>query len=348
MAPTAAITPQAVVTALSGHQELNASPHTLSGGVYWTGADGNVYVKSAGVTGANNAPVDNLGTSSTPLITDLNSYGAKGIANPNPPAQTNTNTASNNTPAVVAAAPAAAVAAPVNHTLGQSTIDGFNQSATDANTQYQNQYNQAVKNNASADTTQQNQYNTQVQNNNEAHSTAIQNAEQAGARGDQGLRAVLASIGALNGTGQVLAGRAVSDSTNNDLGTSAQTYQTNDQSIQDANKKYAGDAVLRNNALNTALATDKQTANTKSVQDILNAANALGDKSTYNAWLPKLGTATAPISPLLSTPIAYGTPAYSNYASPSNLTVPSPSSTVTSTTTPVNAALPVKKSGTTS
>src|SRR5690606_37710518 len=44
-----------------------------------------------------------------------------------------------------------------------------------------------------------------------------QNALIAAAQGQQGLRSVLASLGALNGTGELLAGRAVSQPANADL-----------------------------------------------------------------------------------------------------------------------------------
>ena len=54
------------------------------------------------------------------------------------------------------------------------------------------------------------------------------------AQGGQGLRAVLAAMGALNGTGSVLADRAVSQAANKDIGDAQNTFETNATSLTNA------------------------------------------------------------------------------------------------------------------
>lgn len=53
-------------------------------------------------------------------------------------------------------------------------------------------------------------------------------------QGGQGLRAVLAAMGALNGTGSVLADRAITQAANQDIGAAQNTFETNASTLQGA------------------------------------------------------------------------------------------------------------------
>ena len=54
------------------------------------------------------------------------------------------------------------------------------------------------------------------------------------AQGGQGLRAVLAAMGALNGTGSVLADRAIGQAANKDIGDAQNNFETNASTLQNA------------------------------------------------------------------------------------------------------------------
>jgi hypothetical protein len=325
-----AITPQQIVNALSNNQEVNAAPGTLQGN-YWVGSDGNVYVKAAGVTGANGADTANLGANNSALTTDLKAYGATEISNPGSGAAAGTGASSGSS------------STPVS----QATIDAINASIANEIQQNQNAYNTAASYNATQDQQDQIDNANQVQGNKESRATAVQNAEQAAASGNQGLKAVLASLGALNGTGQVLAGRAVADSANNDIGGADQTFQNNATAIQNAQTAYTNSAAERDAALKTALSTDNQNAQSTGTQDILNDAQNAGDIATYNRFLPQLVQATAPVQALTGSTTTYNPASVNSFAPTSGLTVTTQPSTnsaaAKSATTPVNSALFVKK-----
>jgi hypothetical protein len=206
----------------------------------------------------------------------------------------------------------------------------------------QNDYNSAASYNSHQDQQDQLDYNHQVQQNHENRATAVQDAEQSAASGSQGLRAILASLGALDGTGRELAGRAVADSANNDIGTTDKTFQNNATAIQNAQTTYQNAATKRDADLKNALAVDNQNAHASGIQQILNAAKNVGDTSTYNKFLPQLVQATAPPATLTGTQTAYNPANVSAIAPPSGLTVTTQPS-VKEPTVPINSALYVKK-----
>lgn len=322
---SASITPQQIVNALSNNQEVNAAPGSLQGN-YWLGGDGNVYVKAAGVTGQNGADTANLGANTPALTANLRAYGATEVSNPG---STNNTTTTTGTP------------------VGQPTIDAIMQSIANQVTQNKGAYDTAASYNANEDAQDKIDNTNQIQGNTESRSTAVQNAEEAAAQGNQGLKAVLASLGALSGTGQILAGRAVADSANNDIGGADQTFQNNATAIQNAQTAYTNSAAQRDAALKTSLATDDQNANSTGIQDILNDASSSGDTATYNRFLPQLVAASTPVQSLTGTTTTYNPATVNSFAPTSGLRVTSQPSTnsaaATASTTPVNSALYVKK-----
>lgn len=216
----------------------------------------------------------------------------------------------------------------------------------------QNQFNAATATNAASDAQQAANEQSDVQNNTGARANAVQNAEQAAASGNQGLKAVLASLGALGGTGQILAGRAVADSANNNIGSADSTYQTNAEKIAQANDAYLSAKSLRDQALSTALATDKQGTANSLYQDLVNKAQNIGDVKTANTYLGKIIGTEAPVTPISAPQAIYNGADTAAYAPPSSVNVtsaPTQAGTGASQTaaqnavTPVNSALYVNK-----
>lgn len=72
-------------------------------------------------------------------------------------------------------------------------------------------------------------------------------------QGGQGLRAVLAAMGALNGTGSVLADRAISQAANKDIGEAQNTFETNASGLTSAWADTEAQDKQRRNQANAAL-----------------------------------------------------------------------------------------------
>jgi hypothetical protein len=230
--------------------------------------------------------------------------------------------------------------------------------ASIANTISTNQgnYQNAVNANAGDDATEKNEVTTQTQGNTTSRAQAIQGAEQAAASGSKGLDAVLASLGALNGTGSVLAGRAVASTANGDIGGADSAYQTNATNITNADAAYQSAAKQRDATLNNNLTAANQDATNAGDQNIINDAENIGDTATVNKFLPGLTASTAPSVQLAPSQLSYNAAPVSSYAPASGLTVsstPTGGSQGASLTaakqavTPVNSALYVNKNSNT-
>lgn len=336
MATAAAPTPQQVVNALGGGQELNAAPTTLKGGDYWVGTDGNVYVKAGGVQGANGAGVDEVGKNNPSLLTDLKTYGASQIQDPNAPA-----------PAATGGGTGGGSSTSGGGTLSQSVIDAVMKSIANDVAQNSGNYATALKTNQQNQANGDAQYRTDIVNNTEGRAQSIQQAEQGGAQGLQGLDAVLASLGALNGTGSVLAGRAVANTTNNDIGGANQTFQTNDQAIKNARGAYDTGYNQDNANLKTALHTDNRSARATGYQDLLDQANSIGDTSLYSKYLPLAVGATTPAQTIAPTVVPVSQATTATYGANSPFTVKAAPSTTpvapAAGLTPANSALSITK-----
>lgn len=334
MATVAVPTAQQVVNSLAGGQELNAPPTSLKGGDYWVGSDGNVYVKSAGVTGANGAAADNLGSSNPALLTDLKSYGASSIPNPVAPAGTGGNTGGGNSTSG-------------GGTLSQSVIDAVMNSIANDVAQNNGNYSTALATNQANQANGDAQYGTDVVNNTEGRAQSIQQAEQSGAQGLQGLDAVLASLGALNGTGSILAGRAVADTTNGDIGNANQTFQTNGQAITNAKGAYDTGYSQDDANLASARDTDNKSATGTGYQDLLDQANSIGDTSLYSKYLPLAVGATTPTQAIAPTVVPVSQATTASYGANSPFTVKAAPSTTpvapAAGLTPANSALSITK-----
>lgn len=335
-----AAAPQAIVNQLASGGSvvpLAVTPTSLQGD-YWVGQDGNLYVKAAGVQGANGAPVDNLGKNSSVLDTSLAGLGAKQISDPAvPPAPTGGGSTGGG----------GTTSSGGGH-LPQSTIDAVMQSIAnsiaDAQGKYQNALNADNQYQANGDT----QYEAAAANNREGRAQAFQQAEQAGAQGLQGLDAVLASLGALNGTGSILAGRAVANTTNNDVGSANQTFKTNDQTIQQEKGAYDTTYDQARTNLANALDTDTKQARATGYQQLLDQASSLGDTSLFQKYLPLAVANTAPTQQFSPTIAPIAQSSLATYGAGSPLTVKANNPTTTPIApaaglTPANSALSITK-----
>jgi hypothetical protein len=239
--------------------------------------------------------------------------------------------------------------APAAPKLAQSTIDAILGSVGNQVTANETEFNNAQSQNATADATATNVYNGQLHDNSSGRATAIQNAEQAGAQGGQGLRSILASMGALGGTGQELANRAVANTTNNDIGGADHNFQTNATNINQAHTNYINAAGARDTTLKNNLTSDNNSAHAGAYQTIADQARSLGDMSTFNKYLPMATAATAPRLALAPAGTVFNPASINSYAPTSGLTVGNRASVAPSAGSgpvPVNAAIDIsKKSG---
>lgn len=337
MATAVAPTAQQVVNSLAGGQELNAPNTALKGGDYWVGSNGQVYLKSAGVTGANGASADDVGSNNPALLTDLKTYGASQINDPNPPPPAATGNGTGGGGSTTSG----------GGVLSQDVINGVLQSIANSIAGYNNTYQSDLTTNNQNQQNGDSQYDTSGVNNTEGRAQSIQQAEQAGAQGLKGLDAVLASLGGLSGTGSLLAGRAVASTTNNDIGSANQTFTTNKQAIDNAKGAYDTQYSQDDATLKNALDTDTKNANATGYQDLLDQANSIGDTSLYQKYLPLAVANTAPSAPLAATVIPVSQATTASYGANSPLTVKAAPSTApiapAAGLTPTNSALSITK-----
>jgi len=285
-------------------------------GVYWIGSNGQIYTNVAGVSGGVHdqgaADVSQSGPEGYAINTPTGpSYttGITEIADPNAPAQT---------PAVTGSSGSST---PAGGTLSQSVIDAVMQSIANDVSQNQGTYNTALSTNQQNQANGDAQYGVDNTNNTEGRAQSIQQAETAGATGLSGLDAVLASLGALNGTGSLLAGRAVANTTNNDIGSANQTFNTNKTAIGNAQAGYDTDYNQNNANLATALQNDNKGAQATGYQDLLDQADSIGDTSLYNKYLPLAVGATTPTQSIAPTVIPVSQATTASYGANSPLTV---------------------------
>lgn len=212
-----------VGTANPGTLSMGSAPAgSLAGQVYWTGTDGNVYLKSpTGVT--------NLGSAQQAKPWDLTLNGAQEIADPNPggggggggstaPSGTGASYpalnrgAVNNTQLAIDQIPALLAAALANEDTGYgNTTAGFN----------------------SQEEAQRGTYDKSTTTNQLNYDANFMDSIRAGIKGFGNMLAILRGTGAAGGTAQDNVQDVVGSVTSNDIRTGADTRDTN-QSALDA------------------------------------------------------------------------------------------------------------------
>lgn len=258
--------------------------------VYWLGADGNIYLKG------NDGTVQNVGT---PYNGESSLYDggfdstqisaeATRIADPNPPQTSYTSPSGGGEAAPVLdqaaidATGQAIGALDTRQNVGYKSVDDSYGALTD-------EYNRDVTRN-------EGDYGEQTVTNTTNLQKNKQNALTSAAQGRRGLRGVLASIGALFGSGGNLADRAVTTEANADIGGAVDTAATNQQGLDKAIGNYREEDKNRRADAQTArtnqrrrlegdVASDRQKLY-KQMADIYKEA---GNTDAASTWLRRAG-----------------------------------------------------------
>lgn len=230
-------------------------------GVYWVGADNNIYTKAAGQNGVKN--VGPVGVAAIPK-------GLTQIANPNPPKSGGGSSSGDSG----------------NSGSAYGSDSGNSYSSGGSGTQYADKSNDITLQNAGLGsvgdtensgvkaiedawgkingqynddlTTAATEYGNESTTNTQDLQTNKQTALERGVSGRQGLFGTLASIGALNGSGIDLANRAVQKGANEDLTTAADTFATNQNGLDTGYSAYKQQEKRLQDAATTAKDNNEQ------------------------------------------------------------------------------------------
>lgn len=160
----------------------------------------------------------------------------------------------------------------------------------------------------------------QVVGNEKALSTGNQAAMLAAAQGGRGLRATLAAMGALGGTGAVLADRAIMDSANKDLGGARENFDVNAKTLQtawgdfeDSDKKRRIEAETVRTSNKKAVESDVLTQRQKLLQDMAGLWEQAGNTGEYNRLMGDATGLTPQIAAKSAPRMAY-TPTEASYS----------------------------------
>lgn len=288
-------------------------------GVWWKGSDGNYYVNAAGLTGG----VHNLGSSGNfaPLSQSVID-GLQQIADPNAPKTAPSNPNGSSSSSGVQLADKSNDISQQNGFLDAEegkTNTGL-QRVNDALNAVIGQYDteSAANTKTYTDSTNQNKVNYTKNK-----QTALVNA----AQGRQGLNGVLGSLGALNGSGIVLADRAVAKGANDDLAGADDNYSTNAQALDASIGAYnASDAQRRKDARATAdnavlgVKNDAASERLSAYQNLSNDYAAQGDSvnaAKYSdlakALFPTLASTSVPAALPTAQTAAFTAPTLASY-----------------------------------
>lgn len=280
-------------------------------GVYWRGADGNTYVKAAGLSGGVQrwAPGWDQDQRRVDIINSLTR-----IDDPNGPKPQQTPTANrtvaNSNGGSGSAGPALNEAAVSNtqkaiDSLGTEEAVGLKSIDDSFNSLMTKYGNEAARNEAD--------YQEGGVTNNQNFAKNKQNALLAAAQGRRGLRGTLSSIGALSGDGAALADRVVTEGANDDIGGATETATTNatmlDKAIgnfRDEDKERRAEAETARNNSRTALEgsiLSKRQQFYQKMAELFGGADRTAEAST---WLNRAGDLNTPIaqkSAVQATPI---------------------------------------------
>lgn len=231
-------------------------------GVYWVGSDGNIYVKGGGAKGVvNGGSAQGNGSILTPEGAAWNGY--KRIADPNPPRQSG-------------------AAAPTNPNASGGSAGGGGPARADRSNSIR--MNEAGLNAVDEQTNSGlaaidrafkslvGQYDTEAQTNegtykvqSDTNQTNLQKNKQAAylgaSQGLQGLKGVLASLGALSGDGLKLANNAVKKGANADLSQAADNFGENQSNVDTAINTFRQEDKFRRE--NAATAAENAKTNTR-------------------------------------------------------------------------------------
>lgn len=222
--------------------------------------------------------------------------------------------------AASAAQAAAARQAQVNAVLaGLAPLDTVR---SNARTRAQQAYEQMLAQYGAEDARDQENYNKQTFQNEQNLSTNRQAALSSAAQGGKGLRSVLAAMGALSGTGQTLANRAVSNQANLDLGQARNAFDVNADTLGTAWSDVERQQRQRRTNAASALENEQAAADLdyyRNQQNVYNRAADIFGAGTPegNDYIAKATSLYAPIAGATRTNVAKydaASPLYSQQA----------------------------------
>jgi len=219
--------------------------------VYWVGQDGNIYYGSGTGNGVQNAGAPQ-NAYNTGFDTKLFSAQATPIADPNP-GNPQPTLPTNSTSLQVGGGGSGQT---FQDTTGarNATLASLNQLDTilgNKNTEAKGNYDGILKQYTNEEANNLADYTKNVQTNESNRGAQTQAALLAAANGGRGLNSVLASIGALGGTGRLLANRAVANESNLDIGNANKTFDTNAGNLFDSYGKLKKEEEQRRNDAGT-------------------------------------------------------------------------------------------------
>ena len=213
----------------------------MSMGVYWIGRDGNVWSKGSDGLVVNNGSMAAMPADEKQILTEIYSQ----IDDPVNPSGGGGGGGTVDTTAAARAAT-------------QKSIDSLDtvlgNGLSDITKRYQNilaGYGEEEALNAKT-------YNDQVNQNEQTRTDTRQQALLAGAQGGQGLRATLASLNALGGTGALLANRAIAQTVNKDIGEGDKVFSNNATQLDNANNAMVADQKKRRQEADDARVGEEQ------------------------------------------------------------------------------------------
>lgn len=146
-------------------------------------------------------------------------------------------------------------------------------------------------------------FNDQTMSNEKTLASGSQAAMLAAAQGGRGLRATLAAMGALGGTGSILADRAITDSANKDLGGAQENFETNAKTLQTSWGDFEDSDKRRRKAAETTRDTNKKsveadvlTQRQKLLQELAGFYEQAGNTGNYNAKMAEATSLTPQIA----------------------------------------------------
>lgn len=296
------------------------------GQVFWTGQDGNVWLRAADGT------TSNMGSPQQAQSWNYILNGATEIGDPNPG---NVQTAptgggDNGLYSTAAAGPAAptykdTTAARNATDVSINSLDTiFNNALTGADEEYTG-VTGAYDVEDAANLTR---YKGDVEKNEITRDGNTQASLLGAARGSRGLYATLASLGALNGTGRQVANRAVATEANADLGAGEKSFETNVESLFNTRSEVEKKEKQRRLDAEKTWKDTKQSAEfdyLKGNQDLSREMASLwtdaGNFGEANNWTNRASTYTprmaekTKVNPAkyAKDPLAYSTPEMANY-----------------------------------
>lgn len=215
----------------------------------------------------------------------------------------------------------------------QSSIDSLDEILANKLAAAQKRYDTIAKGYDAEDAQNQTQYDQNVTTNEQNREAQHQAALLAAATGQRGLFATLAAIGALGGTGQLLARRAVANEANKDIGDSNKTFDTNATSLFDAFSRLKQQEEQRRRDAEAALASEQEASRydvastrqglLKDLADLFakaglntESADTLGRASALNAELVR--NTRPQVASYATTPLNFTPPALKNYLAGAN------------------------------